>query len=110
MPSVTGAGSVINGAVTVTDEIAFYLADAKAGKFLNFSNLLTLGSGVKVRVMDPENLDDTIKSLTIVSANGGLSAPKSLSLVDLPSDQWGIVIRGNKIYLTRHRGFSILVR
>lgn len=110
VPSVTGAGSVINGAVTVTDEIAFYVADAKAGKFLNFSNLLTLGSNVKVRVMDPENLDDSIKSLTVVSANGGLAAPQTLPLVDLPAGEWGVSIRGNKVVFLRHRGLSVLVR
>ena len=58
----TGAGQVINGAVTVTNAVRASCADIFAGKYATFSSNLTFTAGAKFTITDPENLETYARS------------------------------------------------
>ena len=108
--SITGAGNLNNCNATVTNELCFYVADLKNGNALRLTGSLTLGANAKVRILDPENLDDSIKSLTLAVANGGVYGPASPTFEGANPDDWHVTIHGNDVRFGRRRGFGIFVR
>ena len=52
----TGAGQVINGAVTVTNAVRATCAELFAGKHATFAGNLTFAPGATFTITDPENL------------------------------------------------------
>ena len=74
----TGAGQVINGAVTVTNAVRASCAELFAGKHATFAGNLTFAPGATFTITDPENLETyknhgSVMAFTAASVNG---APK----------------------------------
>ena len=71
----TGAGQVINGAVTVTNAVRASCADIFAGKHATFASNLTFAPGATFTITDPENLaayahSASATAFTATSVNG----------------------------------------
>ena len=81
-----GAGSVINGDVTVTNAIKATCADLFADKSANFAGDLTLQNGTVFEITDAENLEDykNEKRAVALTAGGTLSGLPSLKLTTSP--------------------------
>ena len=58
----TGAGQVINGAVTVTNAVCASCAELFAGKHATFAGNLTFAPGATFTITDPENLETYVRS------------------------------------------------
>ena len=58
----TGAGQVINGAVTVTNAVCASCAELFAGKHATFAGNLTFAPGATFTITDPENLETYARS------------------------------------------------
>ena len=58
----TGAGQVINGAVTVTNAVRASCAELFAGKHATFAGNLTFAPGATFTITDPENLAAYVRS------------------------------------------------
>ena len=58
----TGAGQVINGAVTVTNAVRASCAELFAGKHATFAGNLTFAPGATFTITDPENLETYARS------------------------------------------------
>jgi hypothetical protein len=58
----TGAGSVTQGAVTVTNAVRATCAELFAGKHATFAGNLTFAPGATFTITDPENLEAYAKS------------------------------------------------
>ncbi len=71
----TGAGQVINGAVTVTNAVRATCAELFAGKHATFAGNLTFAPGAAFTITDPENLaayahSASATAFTAASVNG----------------------------------------
>ena len=71
----TGAGQVINGAVTVTNAVRASCAELFAGKHATFAGNLTFAPGATFTITDPENLaayahSASATAFTAASVNG----------------------------------------
>ena len=62
LSTFTGAGRVINGAVTVTNAVRASCADLFANKHATFGKSLTFADGAVFAITDPENLETYAKS------------------------------------------------
>ena len=77
-----GAGSVVNGNVTVTGTIKAKCAELFAGAHATFGGALTFADGATLEISDPENLatyQESARAIA-VSAAGGISGVPALRL------------------------------
>lgn len=110
LPSVSGAGTVMNGNVTVTEKIAFRISDAIAGRSLEMTGKLTLANGARLEVLDPENLSllsDGVR-VNVVTAAGGIEG--KLLIDPALSQKWHVSVRGGKIDFGAREGLMLIFR
>ena len=107
LPSITGAGTIKNANVTVTNGLSFYVADASTNAYLHLTGKLTLGSGTTVSVLDPENLVTGGASMVIAKADGGIVGEPVLSDLD---NRWMLYVRGKELRFGYASGTQILLR
>ena len=107
LPSLSGAGTVRNADVTVTNGLSFFVADAMTNACLNLTGRLTLADGAKVAVLDPENLEKSGQSYPVAVAAGGISGKPVLEGVGAP---WKLFVRGNEIRFGYCAGTTLLLR
>ena len=107
LPSITGAGTVKNANVTVTNGLSFYVADASTNACLHLTGKLTLGPGTTVSVLDHENLVTGGASMVIAKADGGIVGEPVLSDMD---NRWMIYVRGKELRFGYASGTKILIR
>ncbi len=77
-----GAGSVVNGDVTVTGTLKAKCAELFAGAHATFGGALTFADGATLEISDPENLatyQESARAIA-VSAAGGISGAPALRL------------------------------
>ncbi len=107
LPSITGAGTVKNADVTVTNGLSFYVADASTNACLHLTGKLTLGPGTTVSVLDHENLVTGGASMVIAKADGGIVGEPVLSDMD---NRWMLYVRGKELRFGYASGTKILIR
>ena len=107
LPSITGAGTVKNANVTVTNGLSFYVTDASTNAYLHLTGKLTLGAGTTVSVLDHENLVTGGPSMVIAKADGGIDGAPILSGLD---NRWMLYVRGNELRFGYASGTQILIR
>ena len=107
LPSITGAGTVKNANVTVTNGLSFYVADASTNACLHLTGKLTFAAGAKVSVLDPENLEKDGGTLVVAEAAGGIVGEPVLSDMD---NRWMIYVRGKELRFGYASGTKILIR
>ena len=107
LPSITGAGTIGNANVTVTNGLSFYVADASTNAYLHLTGKLTLGSGTTVSVLDHENLVTGGASMVIAKADGGIEGAPTLEGLD---NRWLLYVRGNELRFGYAAGTQILLR
>ena len=107
LPSITGAGTVKNANVTVTNGLSFYVTDASTNAYLHLTGKLTLGAGTTVSVLDHENLVTGGPSMVIAKADGGIDGAPVLSGLD---NRWMLYVRGNELRFGYASGTQILIR
>ena len=93
----TGAGSVTQGAVTVTNAVRATCAELFANKHATFGGALTFAEGAVFEITDPENLDTyknhgSVTAFTAASVNG----TPTLRIVDgyTGSTKWSVFKSG----------------
>ena len=106
LPSITGAGTIKNANVTVTNGLSFYMADASTNAYLHLTGKLTLGSGTTVSVLDPENLVTGGASMVIAKADGGIEGSPVLTGLD---SRWLLFVRGKELRFGYAAGTMILI-
>ncbi|MBQ7189926.1 MAG: autotransporter-associated beta strand repeat-containing protein [Kiritimatiellae bacterium] len=118
VPFIRGCGTTSYGYYTVTNRIECTAEDIFAGKHLTVNQRLTLAQGATITILDPENLDNyrTAGPATVVSANGMLTCPDTISVAfaqpcatDSPQ-RWSVSVRGKSIVLGAKNGTVISVR
>ena len=107
LPSITGAGTIKNADVTVTNGLSFYVADASTNACLHLTGKLTLGPGTTVSVLDHENLVTGGASMVIAKADGGIVGEPVLSDMD---NRWMLYVRGKELRFGYASGTKILIR
>ncbi len=107
LPSITGAGTIKNADVTVTNGLSFYVADASTNAYLHLTGKLTLGPGTTVSVLDHENLVTGGASMVIAKADGGIVGEPVLSDMD---NRWMLYVRGKELRFGYASGTKILIR
>jgi autotransporter-associated beta strand protein len=107
LPSITGAGTIGNANVTVTNGLSFYVADASTNAYLHLTGKLTLGSGTTVSVLDHENLVTGGASMVIAKADGGIEGEPVLSDLD---NRWMLYVSGKELRFGYASGTQILIR
>ena len=106
LPSITGAGTVKNANVTVTNGLSFYVTDASTNAYLHLTGKLTLGSGTTVSVLDHENLVTGGPSMVIAKADGGIEGSPVLTGLD---NRWLLFVRGKELRFGYAAGTMILI-
>jgi len=97
----TGAGQVINGAVTVTNAVRASCAEVFAGKHATFAGNLTFAPGATFTITDPENLtayahSASATAFTAASVNG---TPKLAFEGDAPQGvKWSLFKKNATTY------------
>ena len=98
----TGAGQVINGAVTVTNAVRASCAELFAGKHATFAGNLTFAPGATFTITDPENLAAYSHSpaVTAFTARRVVGAPRLAFEGDVPpgSGTWSLAAKGDGRY------------
>ena len=107
LPSITGAGTVKNANVTVTNGLSFYVADASTNACLHLTGKLTFAAGAKVSVLDPENLETGGGTLVVAEAAGGIEGEPVLDNLD---NRWFVLVRGKELRFGYASGTRILIR
>ena len=107
LPSITGAGTVKNANVTVTNGLSFYVADATTNAYLHLTGKLTFAAGAKVSVLDPENLEKDGGTLVVAEAAGGIEGEPVLDNLD---NRWFVFVRGKELRFGYASGTKILIR
>ena len=107
LSSITGAGTIKNANVTVTNGLSFYVADATTNAYLHLTGKLTLGSGTTVSVLDHENLVTGGASMVIAKADGGIEGEPVLSDLD---NRWLLYVSGKELRFGYASGTQILIR
>ena len=107
LPSITGAGTIGNANVTVTNGLSFYVADASTNAYLHLTGKLTFGSGTTVSVLDHENLVTGGASMVIAKADGGIEGEPVLSDLD---NRWLLYVSGKELRFGYASGTQILIR
>ena len=107
LPSITGAGTIKNANVTVTNGLSFYVADASTNAYLHLTGKLTLASGTTVSVLDHENLVTGGASMVIAKADGGIVGEPVLSDLD---NRWMLYVSGKELRFGYASGTQILIR
>ncbi len=73
-----GAGSIVNGNVTVTGTLKAKCADVFAGAHATFGGALTFADGATLEISDPENLStyqESARAIAVSAADGISGAP-----------------------------------
>ena len=97
----TGAGQVINGAVTVTNAVRASCAELFAGKHATFASNLTFAPGATFTITDPENLAAYAHSAsaTAFTASAVNGTPTLAFAGEPPSGvKWTLFKKGNGTY------------
>ena len=97
----TGAGQVINGAVTVTNAVRASCAELFAGKHATFAGNLTFAPGATFTITDPENLAAYAHSAsaTAFTAASVIGTPKLAFEGDAPQGvKWSLFKKNATTY------------
>lgn len=114
-----GAGSVINGNVTVTNAIKATCAELFAGKAANFAGDLTIADGAVFEITDAENLETykNAKRAVALTSGGAISRVPSVRLTTsggttcATGDSWSLrlSVDGKSLKFGRDKGMIIFV-
>ena len=115
-----GAGSVVNGNVTVTGAIKMTCADIFAGRAANFGGALTIANSAVFEITDAENLERYKDARRAVALTSGSTIARVPSVIFTNSDgtpaavngSWSLRLSadGKSLRFGRDKGLSILVR
>jgi len=110
-----GAGSVVNGDVTVTGALRVKCADVFAGRHAAFGGALAFGENAILEIADPENLAGYKESAraAAVSAAGGISGAPALRLAGCgDAGNWKLepAANGMSLMLSFPKAFVLVLR
>ena len=96
----TGAGQVINGAVTVTNAVRASCAELFSGKHATFAGNLTFAPGATFTITDAENLETYAKHASVVAfkAQAVNGTPALAFEGEHGPTKWALISKGNGTY------------